>query len=59
MTHLAFFGLGFDLSQTEELAESLTLVLFKSKEKSSFQRDYFSPSGIDLQIFLSRETRGS
>jgi hypothetical protein len=59
MTQLAFFGLGFDLSQAEELAESLPFILFKSKESSSFYRDCFSPSGIELQIFLSRETRGS
>jgi len=59
MTHLAFFGLGFDFSVVEERACSLTFKLLKSKEKSFFYRNCFSPSGIELLIFLNRETRGS
>ncbi len=59
MTHLAFFGLGFDFSLVEERASSLILRKWESTQKSSFYREYFPPSGIELLIFLNRETRGS
>lgn len=59
MTHLAFFGLGFDFSLVKEMAGRLILKRWESKEKSLFYRDYFPPSGIELLIFLNRETGGS
>jgi hypothetical protein len=59
MTHLAFFGLGFDFSLVKEMAGRLIFKRWKSTQKSSFNRDYFPPSGIELLIFLNRETRGS
>lgn len=59
MTHLAFFGLGFDFSLLEEMAGSLTFKLLKSNEESFFYRNCVSPSGIELLILLNRETGGS
>ncbi len=59
MNHLAFFGLGFDFTKVEERAAGLIFKLLKSREDFSFYPDYYPPSGIELLIFLNRETGGS
>ncbi len=60
MQHLSlpFFGLGFDLTQVVETARSMIFSRYFVPEKG-FTEANFTPWGIDLLTFLSREIRGS
>lgn len=60
MQHLSlpFFGLGFDLSQAVETARSMIFSRYFVPEEGFTEVD-FTPWGIDLLTFLSREIRGS
>ncbi len=56
---LPFFGLGYDLSRALLQGAALRLTRLSVFRTEAYSSQYYPPSGIDLLIYLNRETGGS